>query len=1561
MPNGQSLWSYGLLAYFFMELCFRLNLSLLLQKKNESGSPLYTRQMATLLAVREIPTSTFLAQTVALFCLLVPVPLARIQLNDSSSEQAIFGILAGIILAILYHSLYMKLFKTESPSETSRAVKLRCCLARIAMCLEGSLAMCCCCCKEPQAGLLQDDGTQLPVIESHGGQERRDRDVEAPASADSPDYRLPRLDPNFLESSSDTAAGSTAWRCCKCIQDFRGFFEFLFVDVGAEVQVINQRALDAELVAQQAESHAKDAEERKVTAEKDAEKSVILADQAKQDMEAAKRLKEEADRQAQEAQDAAKAFKAEEARARKDLKVHKDKAAKEMGLINHRASQVKTCIEELEEAKQSGEMSSLETAVNATSYTVEEMNHSLADAGEAAKVVVPLMQIIVNKQAECKAVESEWRRSLDNLKARVKQAKETPGMLDAEASKSQAGAAHVRKLTSDAESVFRCLMDAVRAGINVPKSDSETVRHAEEILTKWQRVFNCSAKQRELIQAIIVNVVWAKDRDSDPKMPFRDRYGDLTFTELCFCLQTVQKSESPTFVAEGLKLVQSKYPKDLQGALEYLNTLVFLLDYTEREDIEKAKELFRTSESNATGPEFLKKLIGTLCEAGNEAKEGKYVEDEAFIKKADLQLAKANPAEILGQIKQRGMEKKLLAKFRDIFVNLAEEQQKQYGVLMAPHHTQAIALLIFRDFLRLLTEQSPDLNSIKALIARVATGEGKSMLIAAQAAFVALSESQGGAGKKVHVIGTDERLVSRDFKSFEKSLFEKMGIKAMCLCRDSKEADGDTWKNVWDYDVVYCLPHHVSLLYTQEVTSGGSRLDNFKNCVLLIDEVDALVIDKSPTDLVIDNHARLSKYAMNIAETLHLGQGMPEDLLPKRGEASYEEKQRVYKIVQQRWKQAKEIKRMVEAGSATDFLRSADFADAGWVAKDPKSGLPDKSKQSTQLEILRFAHRLQSSPDPNTVKDQFPMKWFEPVFVMSKPLVFGSYSCILGFSGTLGNDEEKKFLQDAYKCAFLDVPEFLRTCSGDAFHTTKWTTPDLKRPENATKGDFPQHGIEVHPSVQAQLSSVSGLAIRARRHVPVLIIAGSTDQAKMVLDDLREQARKNCLQDWDVVRDLSFAQWERSKMDYKDNLFLSTQRVGLQATDPWRITVTDGSGGRGTDYKIFDSEADKLGGLLLIVMRVPLSSREWTQYQGRTARQDRRGQMCAVLCSQDYSDRAENSGRALPDIAYAGQSWVAPEAEDVAEQIMAFGTQYSQKALRESQCELVAGWRAHELCEVACKLDGGLPREDNNFLKWIKGYRFSTLADFEADAKKHFLGGKEIPKCALPENYITPYVPLVRPDQGRGVVFALDISGSMSLCTEQVKPEGDGKLTRLDVCKGHATKLLNRDVEDEDMMGLVLFDNQTYWKEPVSVGAGRAEIQSAIEKAKTGGRTALRLAISEGAKKLTNISEKQKWQASRSVLIVLTDGSDSNDTNMTVDKLALELEQFSGTMLLITVGLTSGEMRTFEGDFVKWNKALGGGDRARHFKADWEDVDAAFEKVREVLEEEVAGLDLSAA
>ena len=66
----------------------------------------------------------------------------------------------------------------------------------------------------------------------------------------------------------------------------------------------------------------------------------------------------------------------------------------------------------------------------------------------------------------------------------------------------------------------------------------------------------------------------------------------------------------------------------------------------------------------------------------------------------------------------------------------------------------------------------------------------------------------------------------------------------------------------------------------------------------------------------------------------------------------------------------------------------------------------------------------------------------------------------------------------------------------------------------------------------------------------------------------------------------------------------------------FRVTVTDWFGGRGHDFDCLSEAANASGGMLVIATSIP-DAREWAQWKGRTARQDRPGQYFVVLCEED--------------------------------------------------------------------------------------------------------------------------------------------------------------------------------------------------------------------------------------------------------------------------------------------------------------------------------------------------------
>jgi len=78
----------------------------------------------------------------------------------------------------------------------------------------------------------------------------------------------------------------------------------------------------------------------------------------------------------------------------------------------------------------------------------------------------------------------------------------------------------------------------------------------------------------------------------------------------------------------------------------------------------------------------------------------------------------------------------------------------------------------------------------------------------------------------------------------------------------------------------------------------------------------------------------------------------------------------------------------------------------------------------------------------------------------------------------------------------------------------------------------------------------------------------------------------------------------------------TTKRTGTGDAAHFHITVTDVFGGRGHDFNCNDEFANTNGGMLVIATSIP-DTREWIQWKGRTARQDRPGQFYVVMSQQD--------------------------------------------------------------------------------------------------------------------------------------------------------------------------------------------------------------------------------------------------------------------------------------------------------------------------------------------------------
>ena len=185
-----------------------------------------------------------------------------------------------------------------------------------------------------------------------------------------------------------------------------------------------------------------------------------------------------------------------------------------------------------------------------------------------------------------------------------------------------------------------------------------------------------------------------------------------------------------------------------------------------------------------------------------------------------------------------------------------------------------------------------------------------------------------------------------------------------------------------------------------------------------------------------------------------------------------------------------------------------------------------------------------------------------------------------------------EYLTKTYHAVKFDVPRFLDTCTGTARKIVL------------------NHGVELLDGPEAQHKRVLELCHEYYRKVPVLVIASSSAELVSLHKQIRDAGV--CLPD-EVQR---FSEFDENGASLKDEwqtiIDDATKRIGGAEDNRCRVTATDRFGGRGHDFQVVDKEANANGGMLVIATSIP-DEREWIQWKGRTARQDRPGQFYVIL------------------------------------------------------------------------------------------------------------------------------------------------------------------------------------------------------------------------------------------------------------------------------------------------------------------------------------------------------------
>lgn len=1124
--------------------------------------------------------------------------------------------------------------------------------------------------------------------------------------------------------------------------------------------------------------------------------------------------------------------------------------------------------------------------------------------GDCKGVVEAVVNMAKERLVTWRAVDHTWKEV-------IREVERIPGSLST--------------LTNQCQRLFRALKEAQLTKMDVRRNDPASIEKALEVLLAWkEKAMVCNNS----VQTLIINKVM-----NCPQL------GPFDFADLDVCLRLVDRSEggpNQVFLSRASVLVEDQKvaPKDLKGLLGHLETMLFFLKYAKSEDLSLTHQEFK-KQTNILNPA----VSGYLDWAQREYRPGKELVD---LSRSHSLMDTSDVSAVLQAMRPaQNSSFSGLDIFREIFYQWALCMRKQFNLLVLPHHTQVVCLLAFQRFL-----EAPVDDQIRALIAQVGTGEGKSMIVAALAIYVVVALK-----KKVHVVVDDETLLDRDFAAFRK-LFESFNVledgkrrplRAMlCVSEErlaaAKGSPGLAARVDGSADICYCEAKHVQSFYASIARSeqDSRDFDSYSGRVLILDEVDALVIDEEPNEPFVYPNRELSQLATKVAQALLEGATPASDSLA-RLRSGHPAASRVVHEMCKEWDRGQ---KMVPG---EDFVYSKE--SGRYCAL--QSGRANHKAWSLALECRNF-------------KDSLGKEIFyqERLFVMSRPRVFRRYHRILGLSGSIGSDPERRFLQETYRAAFFEVPPFLKTCRGSPFH----------EPLPAKLGSS-QAPIYVEETTEAQTSRIAEVAFEARDRVPVLIIARDRVHADHLVESLQAAARSRGLgaTSEDVVRSLSRTLYEAEPEQWKENLNRATMPLGQEQgrNKSWRITVTDRRGGRGTDYRVDDSDVDGGGGLLLIPAVVPTSQREWTQFLGRTARQDRRGQFCAVLCAKDYASLSSKYKETMP----SGGCGLEP-----VKMILHWGDLETAERIKGSAALYHCGVRVNELCEEVFGKRAEILKDPHarerlvdvcQRLRWMSvaevDEAFARLPDF--DPKRVKTEAKDLGRPEVPP--VTTGSMLVPPGSGaptqvlsggaKVVIFCLDWSASMKSNDTRTS------LNRFQTCVQCILRILKDQVRDNDLVGVVCFGpNVQTIVAPTPKGSGGRMLQTRIASLtpSNAGGTCFYDAVLECLRTLGKPGlvpkEAARW------LVCLTDGDDLGSSRPNAHGQMVSQMLASGNvlaalnMVMITVGTLKTENVQVIQSWVRQVSAQGGkgvhlGDK------DATGIAKAFEVVAEFLAAEVGG------
>eukprot|EP00931_Biecheleriopsis_adriatica_P026191 TRINITY_DN15951_c0_g1_i1.p1 TRINITY_DN15951_c0_g1~~TRINITY_DN15951_c0_g1_i1.p1 ORF type:complete len:2279 (-),score=383.88 TRINITY_DN15951_c0_g1_i1:110-6946(-) len=554
------------------------------------------------------------------------------------------------------------------------------------------------------------------------------------------------------------------------------------------------------------------------------------------------------------------------------------------------------------------------------------------------------------------------------------------------------------------------------------------------------------------------------------------------------------------------------------------------------------------------------------------------------------------------------------------------------------HQTQHAALLLAMKFFDDIKAGAGPGQAAKCLIEEIGTGEGKSVVIAMLALYIATEgKPWHGASTgmvrprvRVHVLIDNINQLERDFMEFI-GMFESFLPGESCIVMSGEEYTkrkelkrkvvqyaSEDGKIPLNKAIVYCQAKHVQSLYAQLAQDMGEKkpmdftFNVFQDAVILLDEVDSLIIDENINDpYLFKCDQDLGEFARRAAGDLKDGTSnvKPSNQMQRRAYAALAE---TFKKVAGCTKDKNIEVHHHDGNNPVVQYFQRDEHDERKAYKEVIKGKLEIDSWSLMGECLTYKFA-----DSGDAKFEFK----ETLFVASRPSVIKGYRAIFGLSGSVGSDGDRKFIKDVYNATFASIPRFLEVCDESA--TRRYQVPKCR-------GIFSCDTKEKLYDKIAELASTCA----QKKGVPVLVITRAADEARLISRHcesrrdlwVKRQPELDGEETSLFVRDLSWHQYEADHITYEKYIESACQPrlTELEAdgkarsSKVWPTTVTDGKGGRGTDYRCEDPEVETLGGFMLILVNPPTNVRDLIQWLGRSARQGNAGQFIIIYTAENY-------------------------------------------------------------------------------------------------------------------------------------------------------------------------------------------------------------------------------------------------------------------------------------------------------------------------------------------------------